>query len=60
MDPFGDTVQMVPKTTKKMKHNTKNKKREHGQAPAYTETFPVGATEWLGYGSLLDVKFKSR
>ena len=53
-------MSMIPETTKKMKHNTKNKKREHGQAPAYTETFPVGATEWLGYGSLLDVKFKSR
>ena len=43
-----------------MKHNKKNEKRKHEQAPEYTETFPEEATEWLGYGSLLTVKFKSR
>ena len=60
MDLFGDTLQMIPKTTKKMKHTTKNKKKKHEHAPAYTETFPMEATEWLSYGSLLSVKFKSR
>ena len=59
-DLFEDTVEMIPKTTKKMKHNTKNKKSKHEQAPTYTETFPVEATERLGYGSLSNVKFKSR
>ena len=60
MDLFGDTVQMIPAKTKKMKHNRKNKKRKHEQAPGYTETFPEEATEWLGYGSLLKVRFKSK
>ena len=59
MDLFGDTVQIIPTKTKKMKHNQKNKKRKQDQAPGYTETFPAEATEWLGYGSLVKVKFKS-
>ena len=60
MDLFGDTVQIIPARTEKMKHNKKSKKRKQEQPPEYTETFPKEATEWLGYGSLISVKFKSR
>ena len=45
MDLFGDIVQIIPATTKKMKHNTKSRKRKQGQALEYTETFPEEATE---------------
>ena len=58
MDLFGDTVQLIPPKTKRMRHNTRDKKRKQDQALEYTETFPEEATEWLGYGSLLRVKFR--
>ena len=59
MDLFGDTVQIIPPKTEMMKHNRKDKKRKQDQALEYAETFPEGAAEWLGYGSLLKVKFRS-
>ena len=59
MDLFGDTIQIIPATTKKMRHNKKSRKRKQDQALEYTEAFPEEATEWLGYGSLISVKFRS-
>ena len=60
MDLFGDTVQIIPAKTKKMRHNTRSRKRKQDQSLEYTERFPEEATEWLGYGSLVSVKFNSR
>ena len=62
MDLFGDTVQviMIPANTKKTRRNTKSRKRKQEQPPEYTEIFPEEATEWLGYGSLISVRFGSR
>ena len=59
MDLFGSTVQIIPTMPKKVKHSTRNRKRTLDQALEYTETFPAEATEWLGYGLLLKVKFRS-
>ena len=59
MGLFGDTMQIILPKTKRMKHNRKDKKRKQDQALEYTETFPEEATEWLGYGSLMKVKFRS-
>ena len=44
MDLIRDTIQMLPTTTKKMKHNTKCRKRKQDHALEYTKTFPEEAS----------------
>ena len=43
--------------TKKMRCNPKDKQRKQGVAEG-TDKFHEGATEWLGYGAAVKVKFK--
>ena len=59
MSLFGDTVEPIPKTTKRMRHNMKDKKRKQDQVEG-TEKFPQGTTEWLGYGATVRAKFKGK
>ena len=55
---FGDTVVEV-ESTKKMRRSAKDKKRKQGAAES-TDKFPESATEWLGYGATVRVKFKGK
>ena len=55
---FGDTVLPI-ESTKKMKPNVNIKKRKQDQVE-YTEHFPKEATEWLGYGAQVKVKWGSK
>ena len=52
---FGDTVVEI-ESTKKMRCNPKDKKRNQGVAEG-TDKFPEGVTEWLGYGATVQVEF---
>ena len=54
----GDTVLPI-ETTKKMKHNVKDKKRKQ-DCVEYTEQFPQEATDWLGYGATIKVKWGAK
>ena len=58
MSLFGDTVLPI-ETTKKMKPNVNDRKRKQ-DCVEYTEQFPREATEWLGYGATLKVKWGAR
>ena len=50
---------VLVESTKKMRCSTKDKKRKQGVAED-TDKFPKGATEWLGYGATVKVKFKGK
>ena len=55
---FGDTVVEI-ESTKKVRRSAKDKKRKQGAAGS-TDKFPESATEWLGYGATVRVKFKGK
>lgn len=55
---FGDTV-VEMKSTKKLRRNPESRKRKQGAAKD-TEKFPKEATEWLGYGARVRVRFGER
>ena len=55
---FGDTVVEL-ESTKKMRRNSKDKKRKQGVAEG-TDKFPEGVTEWLGYGATVKIKFRGK
>ena len=55
MSLFGDTVLPI-ETTKKMRHNVKDRKRKQ-DCVEYTEQFPREATDWLGHGATIKVKW---